>query len=104
MRSTVRLSFGPIEVICHVPVGHGALGAEDARRWLDEQFIAYECEPLRPMGKVLTGDKLVVLAQAIGATGFQADERLRTAYALAASAMLGSDEVHIDVDTHKLSY
>jgi hypothetical protein len=104
MRSTVRLSFGPVEVLCHVPADHGTMGVEDARRWLDDQFIARDCEPLRPMGKVLTGDKLVALAQAIGAAGFQADAPLRTAFALAASTVLASDDVHIDVDTHKLSY
>jgi hypothetical protein len=104
MRATVRLSFGPVEVICHVPADGRAMTADDARRWLDEQFNAHACEPLRPMGKVLTGDKLVALAQAIDAHGFQADERLRGDFALAATALLGSDEVHIDVDTHKLSY
>ena len=33
--------------------------SEEARRWLDEQFVANECEPLRATGKVLTADKVL---------------------------------------------
>ena len=33
-----------------------------ARWWLDDQFIQMGCEPLRPTGKLLTADKVVVVA------------------------------------------
>jgi hypothetical protein len=104
MKATVRLSFGPAEVICHLPEGGAPLAVDDARRWLDDRFAAYECEPLRPLGKVLTSDKLIVLAEAIGARGFQADETLRDDFARAAAAMLGSGSVHIDVDARKVTF
>lgn len=104
MRPSVRLSFGPAEVLCHPPEGASPGSVEDARRWLDEQFTAYECEPLNPLGKVLTRDKLIVLAEAIGVRGFEADEALRQDFARAATAMLGSGSVHIDVDARKVHF
>lgn len=104
MKATVRVSFGPTEIHCHLPEGTAPQALEDARRWLDEQFVAYECEPLRALGKVLTRDKLVALAEAIGAGGFEADEALRTAFARAAATVLASDSVHIDVDGRQVSF
>lgn len=104
MKATVRVSFGPTEVPCHLPEGTAPQALEDARRWLDDQFVAYECEPLRPLGKVLTRDKLIVLAEAIGAQGFEADEALRTAFARAAATVLASESVHIDVDGRQVSF
>jgi len=104
MSASVRLSFGPAEVICHPPEGAASDSVENARRWLDEQFTAYECEPLNPLGKVLTKDKLIVLAEAIGVRGFEADAALRQAFARAAIAMLGSGSVHIDVDARKVAF
>ncbi len=103
MKATVRLSFGPTEVICHAPQGSAPLPVEEARRWLDDRFVTYECEPLRHLGKVLTRDKLIVLAEAIGPEGFNADEALRGEFARAALAMLGSESVHIDVDGRQVS-
>lgn len=103
MSASVRLSFGPTEVICRPPEGAKPDSAENARRWLDDQFTAYECEPLNPLGKVLTKDKLIVLAEAIGVRGFEADEKLRQDFARAATVMLGSSSVHIDVDARQVS-
>lgn len=104
MKATVRVSFGPTEVLCHPPERAAPQSSEEARRWLDERFVAYECEPLRPLGKVLTRDKLVVLAEAIGVQGFEADEALRADFARAAAAVLGSEAVHIDVDGRQVSF
>lgn len=104
MKATVRISYGPTEVICHLPEGSAAQPLEDARRWLDEKFIAYECEPLRALGKVLTRDKLIVLAEAIGVQGFEADDALRADFARAAATALASESVHIDVDGRQVSF
>lgn len=37
---------------------------EAGRRWLDDQFTALDCEPLRASGKVLLADKVLTVAQA----------------------------------------
>lgn len=103
MRPTVRISFGPAEVIAALPENDRRWAADEGRRWLDEKFTAFDCEPLRPMGKVLTGDKLLALAAEIGHDRFAADEALRTDYARAALAALGREQAHVDVDAKKVS-
>jgi hypothetical protein len=104
MRSTVCIAFGPDEVVVHLPSGEPAWTMEDARRWLDEQFVAHECVPLRASGKVLTTDKLVGIAQAYGRLGFEKDEAVRLASAHAASAAVGRPFGRVDVDTCTVSY
>lgn len=76
---------------------------ESARKWLDEQFTRMECEPLRPTGKLLMADKVVVVAQAAGPSGF-ADARWAQDFARAASAALAKPVVHIDADSLSISY
>jgi hypothetical protein len=44
-----------------------AMSNEDGRRWLDQEFLRMDCEPLRASGKVLIVDKVVVVAKAAGA-------------------------------------
>ncbi len=104
MRSHLTLVFGTTETAIDLPADDAAMPADQARRWLDEQFVAYDCEPLRASGKVLTADKVLAIAIAIGPRGFEQDEALRTAFARAALAALGRPVVRIDVDGHEVSY
>ena len=69
---------------------------EAARQWLDRQFTELGCEPLRPTGKVLAADKVVVVAQAAGPARF-ADGTWAQQFARAASAALDKPVVHVDV-------
>jgi len=69
---------------------------EAARVWLDQQFTALDCDPLRPTGKVLAADKVVLVAEGAGPSKF-ADEEWAQEFARAASAVLASPVVHIDV-------
>ena len=73
-----------------------------ARVWLDDQFALMDCEPLRPTGKLLTTDKILVVAQAAGPARF-ADPAWAQAFARAASAALAKPVVHIDVAAMSLS-
>jgi hypothetical protein len=104
MRSSVSIAFGAAEVLVDLPAGEATCPAEDARRWLDEQFIAYDCVPLRASGKVLTADKLLAIADAIGQRGFEQDEALRMAFGRVAVAALSRSVVRIDVDARTVSY
>lgn len=104
MRSNLSIVFGANEVSVNLPADGAALSAEQARRWLDEQFVAYDCEPVRPTGKVLTADKLLAIATAIGQRGFEQDEALRLAFARAATAAVSQPVVRIDVDARVVSY
>ena len=74
-----------------------------ARWWLDDQFTQMGCEPLRPTGKLLTADKVLVVAQAGGAVKF-ADATWALEFARAASVALGKPRVAVDVGAMTLSY
>lgn len=78
--------------LTHVqPMAH-----EDGRRWLDEQFTTLECEPLRPSGKVLLADKVLVVARA-AQKQLQGDAVWREAFGRATAAVLGRPVIRVDV-------
>ena len=74
-----------------------------ARWWLDDQFTQMGCEPLRPTGKLLTADKVLVVAQAAGLAKF-AEPKFAQEFARAVSAALGKPVVHVDVAALSISY
>lgn len=76
--------------------GAEPMGHEAGRRWLDEQFISLDCEPLRASGKVLLADKVLTVARAAGAPLMQDAAWLRD-FARAASAALAKPIVRVDV-------
>lgn len=83
--------------------GQAPLGNDEARHWLDAQFLALECEPLRASGKVLTADKVLTVAMAAGASRF-ADPAWSMDFARATSAALGKPVVRVDVPSMAVSY
>ena len=103
MRSEVSVTFpGHQPVLVDLnevqPMPHDV-----ARRWLDEQFTQMGCEPLRPTGKLLTADKVVVVAQAAGPARF-ADAGWALEFARATGSALGKPMVHINVADLSISY
>ena len=104
MRSEVTVSFqgaAPIQIdLDRVD----AMPLDDARAWLDRQFIELGCEPpMRPTGKVLSADKLVVVAEAAGAAKFH-DAAWAREYAQAAAATLNKPMVHVDVPSMTINF
>ena len=79
------------------------MGNEEARRWLDEQFTALDCEPLRPSGKVLLADKVLVVAREAG-TRRLGDTQWFQAYARATHAVLGRPVIKVDIPAMAVSY
>lgn len=79
------------------------MGNEEARRWLDEQFTALDCEPLRPSGKVLLADKVLVVAREAGVRRLE-DPQWFNAYARAAHAVLSRPIITVDVTAMTVSY
>lgn len=79
------------------------MGNEEARRWLDEQFTSLDGEPLRPSGKVLLADKVLVVAREAG-VGRLSDETWFHAYARAAHAVLARPLIKVDVPAMTVSY
>ena len=103
MRSEVTVTFKnqrPVQI--DLPDAQ-PMSSEAARRWLDAQFNEMGCEPLRPTGKLLTADKVVVVAEAAGPDKF-ADARWAHEFASAVTATLGKPLIHIDVVALSISY
>lgn len=103
MRRQVNVSFKnspPLRIDLHEEPPQPR---DQARDWLDEQFVAMECEPLRATGKLLMADRVVVVAQAAGPAKF-ADEVWARAFAHAACAVLGKASVNIDADALVITY
>ena len=88
----------------HVDVSHDdPMSADTARHWLDEQFVALECEPLRPTGKLLLADKVLVVARA-AQNHLQKDAAWRETYARAVSSALGRPVVRVDIPGMAVSF
>jgi hypothetical protein len=104
MRSEVIVRFAPDQEF-NLPLSTGdAMPADVARRWLDDQFVANDCEPLRASGKVLTADKLLVIAATVGPQRFETDPEFGHGFARAAAAALGKPVVCIDVQARSIDF
>jgi hypothetical protein len=79
------------------------MAPDAARAWFDRQFTDLGCDPLRPTGKVLAADKVVVVAEAAGPAKF-AEAKWSQEFARATSATLGKPVVYIDVPSLTISY
>ncbi|PIG07615.1 hypothetical protein [Comamonas sp. 26] len=81
------------------------VSSDEGRRWLDQQFISLECEPLRATGKVLLADKLVVVArEARNRPELFESPDWRNTYAVAAQAVLSKPLIRVDVPAMSISY
>lgn len=103
MRSEVSVTFKdqlPVQIDIH---DAPPMPNDEARQWLDAQFTQMGCEPLRPTGKLLMADKVVVVAEAAGPQKF-ADPSWAQTFARAASAALAKPIVTIDVPALSISY
>ncbi len=98
---TVRFALGhQIEI----PVSTGQLPESDeARQWMDGEFNRLECEPLRDSGKVLTVDKLLAVASAVGAEAFD-DGDWSQRYASSVLSILDRPAARVDLVNMRVSY
>lgn len=103
MKSEVRVTFKDAAPVRITLDKAEPMTADAARGWLDEQFTELGCEPLRPTGKVLIADKVLVVAQAAGPSRF-ADAQWADQFARSASAALGKAVVDVDVPAMTLGY
>lgn len=103
MRSQVTVSFKDTTPLVLELTPDQAMARDDAREWLDEQFIAFECEPLRATGKLLMADRVVVVAQGAGPAKF-ADAEWAHTFARATSAVLGKPVITVDADSLTITY
>jgi hypothetical protein len=94
MRNEVFVSFGGSEDIAlHTSQ---PMEVDEARSWLDREFTRLDATVVRPTGKVLLADKVLAIAEAAGAGGFD-DAAWADAYARAASGALRRTLIRVDV-------
>ena len=79
------------------------MGNAEAREWLDAQFTQLGSEPLRPTGKLLLADKVLVVARDAGRRLLD-DADWGATFARAASAALAKQVVRIDLAAMTVSY
>ena len=103
MRQEVSVRFAHGREFVLPVTSADAMRPDDARRWLDEQFVANECEPLRASGKVLTADKLLALADTVGPARFESDPAWAD-YARATLAALDRATVEVDVESGAVTF
>ena len=70
---------------------------DDAHRWLDEQWMALDCAPVRPTGKVLALDKILGIARQGGDARFAENGPWAQAYARSVARVLDRSVVRVDV-------
>ena len=106
MRSEVSVSWGDSAIYRFDLEQAEPMTHEAARAWLDAQFVALDCEPVRASGKVLMADKVLSVAQAAGQDRFALPENRAWAmsFALAASAALARPVVSLDVPAFAIGY
>ena len=103
MRSEVKVVFSPLQQFDLVVDAEEVLSFEAARKWLDEQYVKNECEPMRGSGKVLLADKILGVAAAVGPAAFT-DPAWAMDYARATSGALSKAVLRVDVAQRTLSY
>ncbi|WP_028605892.1 hypothetical protein [Ottowia thiooxydans] len=80
-----------------------SLTSAEGRAWLDEQFNQLGSEPLRPTGKLLVADIVLVVARDAGPK-LLSDPNWGQSFAEAASAALGKPVVRINLAGMTVSY
>ena len=100
MHSEVTVVLGADQEFHLIP--HAQLEPHEARRWLDDQFVELDCQPVRASGKVLLVDKVLAVADAAGAQQL-GDADWAGRFAAAVVAALGKSVVRIDVLTSTIS-
>jgi hypothetical protein len=75
----------------------GSMAEDEAHRWLDEQWLALECAPVRPTGKVLALDKILGIARQGGGARFAENGPWAQTFARSVARVLDRSVVRVDV-------
>ena len=103
MHSVVTVSLGQSQAFRFELDGVAPMAHEEARLWLDGEFTAMECEPLRASGKVLLADKVLVVARDAGVSRL-GDREWLGQFARAVTAALSRPVVRIDLQGMTIAY
>lgn len=82
---------------------HRDMTPQEARQWLDHQFVELDCEPLRASGKVLIADKILAIASTASVAQFE-DPQWGEQFAAAVLAAVGKPSVRVDIPNVSVNY
>ncbi|CAN5416392.1 hypothetical protein BH10PSE17_BH10PSE17_39200 [soil metagenome] len=100
----VTVNFGPDGEFEYRTDETPVMSRADANSWIDQAFVEFECEPVRPSGKVLVADKILAVAEAAGPLRFSRQEDWARDYAQAAALMIGRPEIRVDTEQHSVGF
>lgn len=103
MHSEVKVKFSESQQFRMSAADSDTMSLESARDWLDRQYNLFECEPLNPVGKILSADKVLCVARAAGPQLF-AESDWAHQFAQATVSTLRRPVVRIDVDGMTIGY
>jgi hypothetical protein len=78
--------------------------AEDARKWLEREFEALECDLPNPIGKVLLADRVLSVAKYAGERRFKEHAPWAEQFARNAAVALGREVIRVDVANDTVGY
>ena len=103
MQSELIVKFSPTQEFIIPLESVPDMDAQEARSWLDQEFVRLDCEPIRSSGKVLNADKVVCIAQSAGPSGFE-NQEWATHFASAAKTALAKQIISIDAENTMISF
>ena len=77
--------------------GEALPSREEAREWLERQWLELECSTDNPVGKILAIDRILSVARYGGEKRFAQGEDWAREYARAVAVTLGRQAVRVDV-------
>jgi hypothetical protein len=95
----VIVSFGKdIEFkFLFAPADLAPIKREDAREWLQREFVDLECDLPSPVGKVLLLDEILAVAKYAGQRRFHDKLEWASQFAKNSAVLLGRDMIRVDV-------
>jgi hypothetical protein len=79
------------------PADLAPIQREDAREWLQREFVDLECDLPSPVGKVLLLDEILAVAKYAGERRFRDKLQWAQQFAKNAAVLLGRDMIRVDV-------
>lgn len=81
-----------------------ASAVEEARQWMEREFVALECDIATPTGKILAVDRILCVAKYAGEARFRSQQTWAEQFARHAAAILGRELIRVDVEHYSIGY
>ena len=82
----------------------GGSTTDEARKWVEREFKALECDVATPTGKILAVDRILSVARYAGEARFRDQHVWAEKFAKSAAAVLGRDLIRVDAENYTIGY